>query len=275
VLSFGYPARAGPGSPPTGAVVPPAGLQAARGGRAAPVGALVPATGRYAVHGAQVRAGLELWASRAGTRLVVEDTEASPRARRASMGSWSSGQFQALGLGIVARFSFRDPPAAVAAAGADAILACGPVGAEVMLFRALARLAPTTLRGGVSPALAAFPARPDGDPEGLLAPVQWHPETRTSLELGPSSAELVADAARERARRARLRRRPGLCGRADRRPLPRARRGRPLGAARRLCTTTFFGVFELDPATGLQRGHRPSVVRWGRTRQELLLAEAS
>jgi hypothetical protein len=48
----------------------------------------------------------------------------------------------------------------------------------------------------------------------------------------------------------------------------------PLGDARRLRTTTFFGAFELDPATGLQRGHRLSVVRWGRARQELLLAEA-
>jgi hypothetical protein len=28
----------------------------------------------------------------------------------------------------------------------------------------------------------------------LLALVRWHPETRISLELGSSSAELVADA---------------------------------------------------------------------------------
>jgi hypothetical protein len=46
----------------------------------------------------------------------------------------------ALGLGILACFSFRAPPTAVAAARADAILVCGPVGAEVVLFRALARL---------------------------------------------------------------------------------------------------------------------------------------
>ena len=59
-------APAGPASAPT------------RGGRAAPVGALVPATGRYAVQGAQVRAGLELWASRAETRLIVEDDRSRP-----------------------------------------------------------------------------------------------------------------------------------------------------------------------------------------------------
>ena len=38
----------------------------------------MPATGRYAVQGARVRAGLELWASRAGTRLVVEDDRSRP-----------------------------------------------------------------------------------------------------------------------------------------------------------------------------------------------------
>src|SRR5215211_5700875 len=68
----------GPRSAPTRGVDPPEGSQAARGGRAAPVGALVPATGRYAVQGAQVRAGLELWASRAGTRLLVEDDRGRP-----------------------------------------------------------------------------------------------------------------------------------------------------------------------------------------------------
>ncbi|MGH2891812.1 MAG: hypothetical protein ACRDPM_00895, partial [Solirubrobacteraceae bacterium] len=179
----------------------------------------------------------------------------------------------ALGLGILAGFSFRDPPAAVAATGADAILACGPVGAEAVLFRALARLAPSTLRGGVSPGLATFPALLGGDPEGLLAPVQWHPEIRTSPELGPSSAELTArasalgelDYVSAQAYAAALI--AGRClelGPDD-----------PLGAARRLRTTTFFGAFELDPATGLQRGHRLSVVRWRRARQQLLLAEAS
>ena len=327
MFSFGYRAGAGAGARPPEEWFRRPDRRPLEGGRAAPVGALVPATGRYAVQGAQVRAGLELWASRAGTRLVVEDDRSQPaRAARLHaelvergcqfvLGPYGSDSARAvaaartgavvwnhgaaaddvqrlpgvvsvpspasrylvalgravaalrpaatialvtatgrfarfareglerapLGLGILACFSFRDPPAAVAAAGADAILACGPVGVEVVLFRALARQAPSTLRGGVSPGLAAFPALLGGDPEGLLAPVQWHPETRTSPELGPSSAELDD----------------------------------PLGAARRLRTTTFFGAFELDPATGLQRGHALSVVRWSRARQELVLADAS
>jgi len=320
----------------------------------------VPATGRYPVQGAQVRAGLELWARRAGMRLVVEDDRSRPEraarlhaelvgrgchfvlgpygsdsaravaAARPGAVVWNhgaaaddvqrlpgvvsvpspasrylvalgravaalrpgatialvtaTGRFARLaregleradpapGLGILARFSFRDPPARVAAAGADAILACGPVRAEVALLRALARLVPGTLRGGLSPGLAAFPALLGGDPEGLLAPVQWHPGTRTSPELGPSSAELVAEA------RARALGELDYVAQAYAAALIAGRclelgPDDPLGAARRLRTTTFFGAFELDPATGLQRGHRLSVVRWGRACQELLLAE--
>lgn len=320
----------------------------------------MPATGRYAVQGAQVRAGLELWASRAGMRLVVEDDRSRPeRAARLHaellergchfvLGPYGSDSARAVaaarpgalvwnhgaaaddvqrlpgvisvpspasrylialaravavlrpgatialvtatgrfagfaregleradpapGLEIIARFSFRDPPAAVAAAGADAILACGPVGAEVALFRALARLVPGTLRGGLSPGLAAFPALLRADPEGLLALVQWHPETPTPAELGPTSAELIADV------RARALELDSVGAQAYAAALIadrclELRPDHPLGAARRLRTTTFFGAFELDPASGVQRGHRLSVVRWGRAGQELLLAE--
>jgi len=103
--------------------------------------------------------------------------------------------------------------------------------------------------------------------------VQWHPETRTSPELGPSSAELVADA-----RASTLGELDYVAAQAYAAALIAGRclelGPDPLGVARRLRTTTFFGAFELDPATGLQRGHRLSVVRWARARQELLLAEA-
>ncbi len=34
----------------------------------------MPLTGRYALQGAQMRIGAELWARRAGARLLVEDT---------------------------------------------------------------------------------------------------------------------------------------------------------------------------------------------------------
>ena len=49
----------------------------------------------------------------------------------------------------------------------------------------------------------------------------------------------------------------------------------PRAAARMLRTTTFYGAFELDPATGIQQGHRLCVVRWRGGRRELLLADAA
>ena len=99
----------------------------------------------------------------------------------------------ALGLGILACFSFRDP----LPPSPPGRMPSWPVGRSGPMLCSSARwprLVPSTLRGGVSPGLAAFPALLGGDPEDLLAPVQWHPETRTSPELGPSSVELVADA---------------------------------------------------------------------------------
>jgi len=47
----------------------------------------------------------------------------------------------------------------------------------------------------------------------------------------------------------------------------------PLHAARRLDTTTFFGAFSLDPITGLQRGHRLSVIQWRGTKPQPLAVE--
>ena len=46
---------------------------------AALVGASVPVSGRYALQGVQLRAGVELWAARAGARLLIEDDRSSPQ----------------------------------------------------------------------------------------------------------------------------------------------------------------------------------------------------
>lgn len=190
-----------------------------------------------------------------------------------------------LGLRQEASFSFDEVPGEIAAPGSrrgsgfggrapDAILACGPVGREVALFRALAHLRPDILLGGVSPGLLDFPVLLDGDPDGFVAPVQWHPRPELSPPLGPSTAQVLAQARRTT--------RGGLdyvgaqayaaaliaerCLELD----PED----PLGAARRLRTTTFFGSFELDPQEGVQRGHRLAVVRWRAAQQDLLLPEA-
>ena len=175
-----------------------------------------------------------------------------------------------LGVSIVSRLSFREADSVAIAA--DAILACGPAEREAALFRSLAPLRPRVVLGGVSPGLAAFPSLLP-DPDGFLAPVQWHPDVSSTPELGPRSDE-VTDAARARGLELDY-----VGAQAYAAALVAARclelaPDDPLAAARALRTTTFFGRFELDPS-GLQLGHRLSVVRWRDRRRELLLREVA
>jgi hypothetical protein len=131
---------------------------------------------------------------------------------------------------------------------ADCVLLCGPVEWEADRFRGLNRLG--TLLGGVSPGL---PDAPPAWPDGTLAPVQWHPE----LGGPPGLEDYVAAQAYAAALIAER------CMAIE----PED----PLSAARSLVTDTFFGRFELDE-TGLQSGHRLSVVRWRHGRQTLVHA---
>jgi ABC-type branched-subunit amino acid transport system substrate-binding protein len=174
-----------------------------------------------------------------------------------------------LGLEVIATFGFRDPPAGVAEARPEAVLACGPVEREAELFRGLAPRLRETILAGISPGLAVFPDVLGGDPEGFLAPVQWHPELALSPVLGPASAQVLADA--EELGYCKL---DYVAAQAYAAALVadhclELAPDDPLAAARRLRTTTFFGAFELDP-DGLQVGHRLSVIRWRRGVQELV-----
>jgi hypothetical protein len=132
--------------------------------------------------------------------------------------------------------------------GAECVLLCGPVEWESKRFRGLDR--PGLLLGGVSPGL---PDAPRAWPEGTLAPVQWHPELGGPPGLGDYVAAQAYAAALIAER----------CLALD--PTD------PLSAAHSLATDTFFGRFELDE-TGLQSGHRLSVVRWRHGRQTLVQA---
>jgi substrate-binding family protein len=144
---------------------------------------------------------------------------------------------------------------------ADAVLLCGPLEWELERFR---RIGAGPLLGGVSPGLAAFADLLGGDPDGFLAPVQWHPDLRFPIELGLERVELDDYVAAQAYTAALI---ASHCLQLA----PDA----PFAAARRLKTTTFFGRFELDRASGLQRGHRLAVVRWQRGERLLLLSEAA
>ena len=130
-------------------------------------------------------------------------------------------------------------------ADADAVLLCGPFEWELENLSTLPR---TKLLGGVSPGLTAIAERLD--PEGLLAPVQWHPD----LGGPPGLEDYVAAQAYAAA----------LI--AERCPAPED--------ALRLETETFFGAFRLAP-DGLQVGHALSVVQWRGGRRRLLFTGAS
>jgi hypothetical protein len=144
---------------------------------------------------------------------------------------------------------------------ADAMLACGPLDWELDLFSRVGKR--RLLLGGVSPGLATFPQLLGDDPEGLLAPVQWHPDLQIEPELGPATIELESYLAAQAY---------AACLIAQH--CLELEPANPLAAARRLRTTTFFGHFELA-ADGLQVGHRLSVVQWRGGRRELVVADAA
>jgi hypothetical protein len=181
----------------------------------------------------------------------------------------------ALGIVLKGLFSLGDAPARVAAGSPDAVLLCGPIEQELPLLRELRRSLPGIPLGAVSAGLRAFPAQLGVDPDGILAPVQWHPDSAPPPELGPGVAAVLADA-----RALRLGDIDYVAAQAYACALIAARclelsPADPLAAAAALRTTTFFGAFALDPVSGMQEAHRLSVVRWQRERQELLLADAA
>jgi hypothetical protein len=149
-----------------------------------------------------------------------------------------------LGLHLV------DDPAA-----ADVLLLCGPLAWEIAQIKRLHRAG--LLLGGVSPGLANFPQLLGANPDGLLAPVQWHPEVPTRPQLGPASIQLPGYLAAQAYAAA-------LIANHCHHLAP----DEPLTAAKQLQTVTFFGGFKLD-SDGLQTGHQLAVIRWKNRRQEL------
>jgi Periplasmic binding protein len=177
-------------------------------------------------------------------------TEAAPGARIAVLAA--PGRFAAFARAGIEREAARLGLELVSRAeAADAILLCGPLQWELARLRRLPR---TKLLGGVSPGLPTFPSYTEAD--GLLAPIQWHPD----LGGPPGLSDYLAAQAYAAALIAER------CLTLD--------RDDPLSAALTLSTATFFGRFELDH-TGVQDGHRLAVIRWRNERQELTLTDAA
>jgi hypothetical protein len=181
-----------------------------------------------------------------------------------------------IGLDITARLALDEEPASIAAARGDAIVLCGPLEGEVALLRALrARAGADVLLAGVSPGVSDFAKLLGGDPEDMLAPVQWHFERPGSSPLGPSQQELLGDAREAGAGEIDYVAAQAYAAAVIADRCTALSPAAPGLAAASLRTTTFFGDFELDPRTGLQRGHRLSVVHWRGGRRELFLTDAA
>ena len=146
-------------------------------------------------------------------------------------------------------------------AEAEAVLLCGPLQWEIERLRPLAGSG--KLLGALSPGLTAFPGVFDNDAEGMLAPVQWHPDVHVEPDLGPASVEVEDYVAAQAFAAALI---AEHCLELD--------GPDPLAAARELRTTTFFGAFELGP-DGIQIGHRLAVIQWRAGGRALLLADAA
>jgi ABC-type branched-subunit amino acid transport system substrate-binding protein len=207
---------------------------------------------------------------RPGARVVVATAGgAFGRLARAGLERAAPG----LGLRLVGACSLRESPQRIVAAGPDAVLAAGPLAAERALLAALRDRRPSLLLGGVSPGLRHVAGRSAAEVDGMLAVVQWHPDLDDAPALGPSSSALVTDA-----RRAGLPELDYVAAQAYAAALVAGHcleidRDEPERAARSLRTTTFFGAFALDPATGAQAAHRLSVVRWRHGEQRLFASD--
>lgn len=131
---------------------------------------------------------------------------------------------------------------------ADALLLCGPIDWEAERIRRHRRRG--LLIGAVSPGLAEFPRLLGDNPEGLLAPVQWHPAAASSPEIGPATVAALDYIAAQAYAAALI---STHCHRLE--------PSDPLAAARELETRTFFGAFRLA-SDGLQVGHQLGVIQW-------------
>ncbi len=332
------------------------------GVRCASVGAVIPDTGRYAVQGAQMRAGLELWARRADADLEIVDDRSNPErsanvherlrqrcrfvigpygsdATRAvahaadgavvwnhgaaaddvqrlkgvvSLPSPASRYLVALGRGvatirpgarialvaargrfaqqaveglaaesgqldlaIAARFTLADTPHAIAAVAPDAVLACGPLHREAALLGQLADVLPEAILGGVSPGVADFGEVLGRDIDDVLAPVQWHQDVVQDISLGPTPAQIAADAGSRTLAAFDYVAAQAYAAGVLAEFCTEAAPADPLALAASLRTATFFGRFGLDRASGLQIDHRLSVIRRVGGERVLFLANAA
>ncbi len=172
----------------------------------------------------------------------------------------------------------------------NAILSAGSYAHDLAIMELCATSAANIpVLGCVAAGVARFGRDLGGEAEGIVGPSQWEPDFAIVPELGPSPSEfarrmeaLGATACDYPAAQAYA---AGLLTLAALRhagalvTAPASRQASALDQARLrrafadLHTTTLFGDFAIDPASGRQVGHQMLLVQWHRGRKVLIDAE--
>jgi hypothetical protein len=184
----------------------------------------------------------------------------------------ADGALQAAGeVGLTIRSVPFDPGGGDAAArragkqAADVLLAVGGFDDELAVAARLLgrrwRVA-AFVAAGVDEILAPLAALLDG----VYGPCQWIPEAAPLPQDGPDArwfaAAYAGSAGAPPPYPAAAAYAAGVLWERCVRDANCTESGAVRAAATRLTTTTLFGAFRLDPATGLQAGHRVGVVQW-------------
>ncbi|HSE95108.1 MAG TPA: ABC transporter substrate-binding protein [Methylomirabilota bacterium] len=218
-------------------------------------------------------------ASRA-TRIAILRARVGTFAEQVARGAAEGARTAGFGDIRVTQFESPLPDASpilreAAAAEPDLVVGVGAFPDDVAIARQRALLPGGTVLALVGAGLAAFGEEVGRLAEGIVGPSQWEPTPAPTPQLGPDSAWFVT--AFEQA----FRRAPeypaaqafalGLIVEECRRRSGGSLAGSALlEAAHALDTTTLYGGFRLDSATGRQIGHRVRLVQWRNGRKHVL-----
>jgi branched-chain amino acid transport system substrate-binding protein len=146
---------------------------------------------------------------------------------------------------------------------------------DILLGRQLAELKPRVKAAGlVVAAISRFKSALRGQADGFLAPSQWEPQVRYTVDYGASEEAFVTTylksatvpidypAAQGYVAGVVAQRCIEEVGAIDQRALR--------AAASRLRFTTFYGPYAIDEKTGRQTAHPMLVTQWQRGRKEIV-----
>jgi branched-chain amino acid transport system substrate-binding protein len=215
-------------------------------------------------------------ASRVGILHAESGTFASQVARGAAGGARAAG-FTEIRV-MTFESPLRDAGAVVRAAlepAPDLLVGVGAFQDDVAIARQWAARPVKPALALVGAGLAAFGDEVGGLAEGIMGPSQWEPTSGEAPQVGPDSGWFVDAFERAFHRTPEYPAAQAFAGGVIVEECRRRRAGSLasaalLAAAHALETTTFYGGFRLDPATGRQIGHGVRLVQWRGGRKHVI-----